>query len=216
MFARRSLLATPLIHDMIRLGGALVREQRSLHRATREMPRPIPWEWARPRLLPLLAGPRLDPRGEELVRTVMDPGCAVVFGLELGRAFALVDAPVAERWECTAEQIRDVALANLQGRAAALGPEAVTSGTLSGRIVRISRATPWTSSLVLVADELIRLFGSHDQLIAAPGSATLISFEADTPPPVIADIVVDFEMNDPHPLLIDPFALVDGRLVWPG
>ena len=178
------------------------------------MPRPVPWDWAASRVLPLLAGPRIDRPGEEIVRAVVEPGCAVEFGLEIGTALPLVDALVAERWECSAEQIRDAAFANLRRRAAELGRAAVTTATFNGRIVRISQARPWTSSLVLVPDELMRLFGDHDQVIAAPGRSLLVSFATETPVSVVADVIVDLEMGQAHPLMLDPFMLNGARLYW--
>ena len=178
------------------------------------MPHPVSWDWAASRVLPLLAGTRIDRPGEELVRAVAEPGCAVEFGLEIGTALPLVDALVAERWECSAAQIRDAAYANLRCRAAQLGRAAVTTATYNGRIVRISQARSWTSSLVLVPDELMRLFGDHDQVIAAPGRSLLVSFGMETPADVIADVIVDLEMNQAHPLMLDPFMLSGARLLW--
>lgn len=215
MRTRRRPSAVSAIRQIIRLTAATVRAQRSIRRAAQRMPRPVPWDWAKPRLLPLLAGPYLDAGGDEPVRTVMDPGCAVVFGLDLGGALPLVDGHVAERWECTPDQIRDVAMANLRTRAATIGSVVVTGGTLSGRIVRLVRGKMgWESSLLLVPDELMRLLGEDDQVIAAPGRATLISFPIDTPAYVIGDIAVDFERREAWPLMLDPFVLLSGRLHW--
>jgi uncharacterized protein YtpQ (UPF0354 family) len=197
-----------------RLTAAVVREQERMRKAARSMPKPVPWEWAEQRVLPLLAGPYFDADGLELVRTVMDPGCAVVFGLDLGMVFPLVDTTVAERWECTAEQITEVAVRNLRTRAAALGPATVTRGTMSGRIISRVENVGWISSLVLIEDELMRLFGSHDQLLAAPGTSSLISLPVNTPTDVVADIVVDLEEGQSYPLMLDPFAIMDGRLYW--
>jgi hypothetical protein len=44
----------------LRLAAHFVKENRALARAVKKMPRPVPWEWARPRLVPLLAGPRFE------------------------------------------------------------------------------------------------------------------------------------------------------------
>ena len=195
--------------------AGVAREERALWRASRNMPRPVPWDWARDRLVPLLAGPYLGRPGDDLVRTTLDPGCAVVFGLDLGGAFANVDTVVARRWECTTAQIRDAAMTNLRQRGSQLEPEDVSSGTLSGRIVRlIHRGVGWASSLVLVPEELMRLFGSDDQILAAPGRSILLSFPISTPTRVVADIVVDFERGETYPLWLDPFVLVDGVLHW--
>lgn len=200
-----------------RLSAAAVAEQRAIRRAARSMPLPVPWEWALPRLIPLLAGPRLDQPGEPIVRAVASNGCAIVFGLDLDGAMPLVDEMVAERWECSPDQLLHAAMTNLRGRAALVDPAAVTRGTLSGRVVRLLREpSACASSLVLVPDELARVLGSHDQVLAAPGGATLLSLPVETPPAIVAQIVIDLESQEPYPLMLDPFLLVGGELVWAG
>lgn len=202
----------------IRLAAALLREQRALRRATKRMPKPVPWDWARPRLLPLLAGPMLDHTEDEPLRAVAEAGCALVFGIDAGGGiFPMVDAPVAERWECTVRQIRDVAFDNLRRRAARLEPSIVSGGTLSGRIIRIMKGgVPWASSLVLVEDELKRLFGGHDQIFITPGRGTVISFPSETPASTVVDVLDDFERSETYPLMLEPFMLSDGELLWGG
>ena len=201
------------------LGLALeiLRQERAAAKAIRRMPKPVPWDWARPRLVPLLAGPRIDPEGESLVRTVEGLGIAVTFGIDLGAAIPLVDEAVAHRWECSPEQIRDAAVANLRRWSARLERTVVRTATMSGyRIRLIDRRPGWASSIVLVPDELRRLFGDHDQVLAAPRRDTLLSFPPDIPGRLAGEIVVDFEMGASDPLLLDPFGLEDGVLDWRG
>ena len=179
------------------------------------MPRPVPWDWARPRLLPLLCGPIIDPPGERVVRTVAGPGCAIEIGMDLGGVFPVVDASVAERWETSPDQLRDAALANLRRRTARLSPASLSTGAFSGRIVRMLRGPAgYAASLVLLRDELMRIFGSQDQILAAPGRSLLVSFPIDAPLDVVVDTVIDLELSQPLPLMLDPFLLTDGRLVW--
>lgn len=193
----------------------IFREQRELARAARKMPRPVPWEWARPRLLPLLAGPAMDDPELPVVRAVAGPGCAVEFGMDLGGVFLTVDALVAERWETSPEQLRDVALANLRGRTEELSPKSLRTGTFSGRMVRMLRGPEgYAASLVLLTDELMRVFGGHDQILAAPSRSFLVSFPIDTPTSVVAYTVVDLEMGESLPLMFDPFVLMDGVVHW--
>lgn len=193
----------------------LVREDRALRRAARQMPKPVPWDWAAPRLVPLLSRPAFDPPGEGLVRVTTELGFAVEFGIDLGTAITEVDEPVAQRWECSPGQLMETAMTNLTKRAATLPATVVASGVLSGRQIRIIQRRPiWASSLILVPDSLMRLLGDHDQMIATAGRATLISLPIETPAEVAANIVVDFEMSDVRPLFFSPFMLVDRKLVW--
>jgi hypothetical protein len=196
---------------------AIMRADRAMIRAARRLPKPVPWEWARPRLVPLLAGPMIDPEGDSLIRSVMDPGVAVVFGIDLGKAFPFVDETVARRWECSVDQIQEVATANLRRRTARLAPTVVRTATLSGHRIRLIQDRPaWASSILLVEDEVRRLFGNHDQLFAAPQRNTLLNFQPDIPERIAGEIVVDFEMGAACPLMLDPFMLEDGRLRWGG
>ncbi|HVA87837.1 MAG TPA: hypothetical protein VNF73_16145 [Candidatus Saccharimonadales bacterium] len=216
MSTQRLFSVTTGIGAMFR-AAAIVREERRLRRAVRHMPRPVTWDWAGPRILPLLAGPHLDQPGEEIVRAVADLGCALEFGILMSGVLVLVDRPVAERWECSGDQIHDVAMANLRRRAARLTPADVTRGTMSGRIVsQLRRTPPWASSLLLLPQELVRLFGPEDQIFGAPARDILVSFRIDTPPEVVADIVVDIETSQIYPLWLDPFILEHEIVRWAG
>jgi hypothetical protein len=82
--------------------------------------------------------------------------------------------------------------------------------------VRVLRDRPWASSLLLVPDELTRVFGAHDQVILAPGNGLLLSLPTDMPSDAIANIAVDMEMAERWPLFLDPFVLLDGVLGWGG
>jgi hypothetical protein len=193
----------------------VVKEQRAIGRAAKKMPRPVPWDWAEPRLLPLLCGPIIDPPGEHVVRTVAGPGCAIEIGMDLGGVFPVVDASVAERWETSPDQLRDTALANLRRRTARLSPASLSTCAFSGRIVRMLRGPAgYAASLVLLQDELMRIFGPQDQILAAPGRSMLVSFPIDAPLDVVADTVIDLELSQPLPLMLDPFIVTEGRLVW--
>ncbi|MEX2010909.1 MAG: hypothetical protein WEF51_01595 [Chloroflexota bacterium] len=149
------------------------------------------------------------------MRGVSELGCAIVYGVAVGAAFPLVDAGIAERWECSADQIHRVALANLEARASKLPTTTVRGGTLSGRIIRmVDRDVAWASSLLLVADELKRLFGSEDQVFGVPGRSVLISLPLTTPSEIVAHILIDLELGQTWPLMLDPFVLMEGRLYW--
>ena len=203
-----------VVLEITRLSPTARRQRREYRRELAAIPKPVPWSWAEPRVLPILAGPRFDAPGEPLVRATSDLGPAVEFGLPIGPWFARVDWPVAERWECSATQLLDQAMSNLRDRAATLTPAAVRTGVLSGRQVRLLDEDPrWASSLVLDVEALRRVFGGHDQLIAAPRVDCLLSMPAETPGPVFAEIAIDLE-RETDSLWLDPFVLIDGVLTW--
>lgn len=166
--------------------------------------------------MPLLAGPFIDTPQEPLVRRVSELGCALIFGLPLGPGFSFIDGVVARRWECTPSQIEEAAMRNLLERAAKLPAETVRTATFSGHLVGLARGPSWVSSLLLVPDELRRLFGPQDQIFMAPGHGVLISFPPTMPHGLAADVAIDFERSELYPLMLDPFAIEDGRVVWGG
>ncbi len=181
------------------------------------MPVPVPWDWARRRIVPLLAGPLIDPPGQRTIMTASELGPALRFGVDLGGVYPLLDADTAERWEVSVAQLLDTALTNLSDRAGYLDNSVVRHGTLGGRITTlVSTPDGLASSLVLVPDHLCRLIGDHDQILAAPTRNQLLAVTPDTSTELFASLVMDFELGDPLPLMIDPFILVAGELSWGG
>jgi hypothetical protein len=216
MGVTRLRATTKLVKGILTLTAATARETRALHRAARKMPKPMPWDWAAPRMLPILCGPSFDPPGESLVRARSELGPMVQFGVDLGGVFAYVDTPVAQRWECTPAQFMERALHNLHERASHIPKTQVVTGVMSGRSIRVLSDRPdWASSIVLDREHLFRLFGDHDQVVGAPTMSCLVSLPIDTPPNVVADILVDFEREAyPRILWLDPFLIEDRRISW--
>ena len=205
------------IRTNFRRTARIIKDDRAFRRAAARMPKPVSWDWARPRLMPLLAQPCIDLPGEQRIRTVAAIGCAIEFGIDLGGHFPIVDRVVAERWESSVEQLRDAALENLGRRAAIIQPTAVQHAVMSGRAFRMLQAPAGcASSLLLVPEQIKRLFGAQDQILAAPGRHTLLSFPMDAPTMAVAEIAVDVEMGELMPLFLDPFALCDGEVIWEG
>lgn len=199
----------------VTLALAVARDERALRSAVKLMPKPVPWDWAAPRLIPIIAGPVIDPPGERRVRVRSDLGPMVEIGLDLGLTFTFVDTRVAERWECSPDQLMQRAVRNLGERAARIPLDRVQAGVMSGREVRVLRDRPrWTSSLLLAPNALFRLFGGQDQILAAPCTDCLLSLPVDTPSVVVADIVAGFEQASRRPLWLDPFVLTEGELLW--
>jgi hypothetical protein len=190
------------------------RKRRRVERAARHMPRPVPWDWAEPRIMPLLSGPCFDPPGPGLVRLTSSLGPAIEFGLDLGSAFIGVDEVVAERWERSPVQLLSTGLANLRRRAEPLTASDVTTAVMSGHRIRLLDRHPhWASSIVLDLPTLTRLFGDHDQFIAAARVDCLVSAPINTPTRVFAEIAVGLE-DKWNSLWLDPFVLESGELIW--
>lgn len=202
---------------VVKLAAHVARRQRALERAARRMPRPTPWDWAAPRLMPLLARPSFDDPAAPIVRHPSELGPAIEFGIDLGGLFMMVDQPAAERWECSSAQLMERAMANLRERAGRLSPSTVGSGVLSGWPMQVIQERPaWASSLLLDLDALTRLLGTHDQVLAAARTDCLVSFPIDIPGRIAAAVSVDLERSSVESLFLDPFALENGTLLWGG
>jgi len=72
----------------------------------------------------------------------------------------------------------------------------------------------WALSLILLPEELKRLFGAHDQFFVAPFACNLISLPIDVDRDLAADIVDLFGWVNPRSLLLGLPGLVlrDGEL----
>src|SRR5207249_3157144 len=122
----------------------------------------------------------------------------------------------AERWECSSAQLVERSLANLRERAAKIESDQVVAGVMSGRTIRILRDRPsWASSILLDLPSIPRLFGVHDQVLAAPTADCLVSLPIDTPTRIAAEIFIDFE-GPMTSLFLDPFLMEGGVLRWVG
>ena len=68
------------------------------------------------------------------------------------------------------------------------------------------------SALLLVPDELIRIFGDRQQSFVAPMRDLLVSVSGNVEPGYLAWLHDEFASLDPNALAVDAFTLEDGRL----
>lgn len=183
------------------------------------IPPDMNWEWARPRLVPLFEqGYAEGTTGDPMINTVSALGVGIGFGIDIGAGLARVTRSLAQRWEVSVEQLESAAFAHLAGVAASVTPRDLQPVVLRGHMVRaLGEPQGWASSMVLAGEEeLTRIFGPQDQVFTTPARNSLFAFDATTPPRAIAEITIQFEALDPHPLEMDPFVLAGGTLSWDG
>ena len=65
MRTTRLRATSDLVHRVLTVTGEVARETRALQRAVKKMPKPVPWDWAAPRMLPILCGPSFDAQVED-------------------------------------------------------------------------------------------------------------------------------------------------------
>ena len=149
----------------------------------------------------------------EQLRVLVPPGLSVGFGVDIGPAFITVSPEMAEEWGVRADDILARALANLEGRMAAVRPRDVYDGTIGDMPVRILQSpTGSASTYVLVPQALGRLFGRHRQLVLAPMRNLLISLPISADREFAAWLFDEFAAQDPNCLAPTAFVVGDGHL----
>jgi hypothetical protein len=173
------------------------------------------WEEVQARVLPVF--PRARPSTldmPEMLTTVVEAGVTIGYGIDLGRVFARVSREMVARWGISADALREAAMANLHCEARTIGPaDVMREPSDDGYVISaIQPAGGWGSTLVLLPDELARVFGSHSQVFIAPLRAVLLSFPAYVDRRTVAFFAEEFEALDPTHLCLEGFVLRDGRV----
>lgn len=187
--------------------------------ALAEMPAELDWEWSRSRLIPVFErGYAEGVTGDPMINTVTPLGVGIGFGIDLGPILARVTRSMGQRWEASVEQIERAAFAHLEQVVAGIGPSDVQPIVLQGHFFRaLTVPLGWSSSVILAGErELIRIFGTRDAFFTAPTRHSLLAFGPGTPTRVVVQVTVECELQDPHPLQLDPFVMEDGLLQWEG
>lgn len=185
------------------------------------VPDDAPWTWAALRVLPVIRGDRLqvieDVELEKMgfrptsafPRVEMDPGIDVTVAIDVDVATMAVDQQMLDRWDMTIERVASVALGNLRREVGTWSGTIYTDASYEDIPIRGLEGWPaWATSLLLLPDELKRLFGDHDQLFIAPYQCCLLSLPIDVDRDVAADIVDLYGLFNPRSLLIGVPAFV--------
>ena len=182
--------------------------------ALETIPEGAPWPWAALRVMPAIRGTRvpviddveLEKFGFEPLSAFptveMRPGVDVSFAIEVEVVHVNVDQQHLDRWDMTIDQVAPVAMSNLV-RTVGTWKGEVYADTYEGIETRMLRGWPqWALSLILLPEELKRLFGAHDQFFVAPFACNLISLPIDVDRDLAADIVDLFGWVNPRSLLL--------------
>ena len=199
--------------------GGDVPSMDEVNAALAEVPEDLSWDWASQRLIPLFErGYSEGAFGDPMVNSVTQLGVGVGYGIDFGPCVGRVTRSMAQRWEASLEQIEHAAFAHLADVVSDVGSGDLQSVVHQGHFFRaLGQPEGWASSVVLAGDaELVRIFGVRDAIFTAPARHCLVAFAPGTPARVIAELTVQLESMEPHPLALDPFILEDGRLRWDG
>jgi hypothetical protein len=127
------------------------------------------WEEIAPALVPLLPRRRPLPPMDPPLSRVEPPGLRISYGVDIGPAFWYVVDKQLPDWGVTADELAERALENVRWRARARAQFALMHdmGADVPTLAFQSREG-WASALLLLPDELARVFGDEPHLIIAP------------------------------------------------
>ena len=178
------------------------------------LPPDLDWTAMAPNLIPILPRRRPMPaEAGEPFRVTLPPGIPTGFGIDIGPAFLVVGASVLASWPVGPADLVAVGLDNLRRRLRSVRPRDLHRDTFQGVPVRILQSgVGCASALVLVPDELERIFGSERQCLIAPMRDLLISMPAGRDRELVGWLNDEFASMDPNGLALDAFVFEDGTL----
>jgi hypothetical protein len=199
--------------------GIVLPSAAEIEAALSEIPEELSWDWAAPRLMPLFErGYGEGVAGDPMVTSLSELGVGIGYGIDFGPVIGRVTRSMAERWEASGEQIEHAAFAHLADVVAGISRSAVQPAVHHGHLVQaLGQPGGWASSVILAgAAEVSRIFGTRDATFTVPARNALLAFGPGTPARAVAEITVQLESMDPHPLELDPFVMEGGVLRWSG
>jgi hypothetical protein len=183
-------------------------------RAMGSLPPDLEWPVMAPNVVPILPRRRpMPPAAGEPFRVTLPPGIPTGFGIDIGPAFLVVGRSLMETWPIGPADLVATALENLRDRMRPVRPRDLLQESIDGVPVRVLQSgVGCASTLVLVPDELQRIFGAGPQLLLAPMRDLLLSLPPDTDRAFAAWLNDEFAMVDPNGLALDAFELDEGEL----
>ena len=178
------------------------------------LPRDLGWPAMAPHLIPILPRRRAMPfEAGPPFRVTLPPGIPTGFGIDIGPAFLIVGESMLASWPIGPADLVATGLDNLRRRLRSVRPRDLHRDVFQGVPVRILQSgAGCASALVLVPDELERIFGAGPQCLIAPMRDLLISMPEDADRELVGWLNEEFASMDPNGLALDAFVLEGGAL----
>jgi hypothetical protein len=183
-------------------------------RAMGGLPPDLEWASMAGSVIPILPRRRpMPPLAGEPFRVTLPPGIPTGFGIDIGPAFLVVGQSLLATWPVDPGELVATALDNLRARMRTVRPRDLVRQPIDGVPVRILQSgAGCASGLVLVEDELRRIFGEQPQCLIAPMRDILMSMPLDADRAFVGWINDEFAEMDPNGLALDAFVLDDAGL----
>jgi hypothetical protein len=178
------------------------------------LPPDLEWEVLAPNVIPILPRRRpMPPAAGAPFRVTLPPGIPTGFGIDIGPAFLVVGTSLLGTWPIGPADLVAAALGNLRDRVRPVKPRDLVRQEIDGVPVRVLQSgAGCASALVLVPDELGRIFGTERQCLIAPMRDLLISLPGDADRGFVTWLNEEFSEMDPNGLALDAFLLEGGSL----
>ena len=183
-------------------------------RAMGGLPPDLDWRVMAPNVIPILPRRRPMPAmAGEPFRVTLPPGIPTGFGIDIGPAFLVVGEQLLAGWPVGPADLVATGLDNLRARMRSVrGRDLVREG-IEGVPVRILQSgVGCASALLLVPDELERIFGPASHCLIAPMRDVLISLPADVDRAFAGWLNDELAEMDPNGLALDAFVFDGGGL----
>jgi hypothetical protein len=195
-------------YETVELGNGLEQARPDeVLRAMGSLPPDLDWATMAPNVVPILPRRRpLPPSAGRPYRVTLPPGIPTGFGIDIGPAFLVVGETILEGWQIAPVELVATALENLRDRVRSLRPKDLHEDAIDGVPVRILQSgLGCASALVLLPDELERIFGDDPQFLIAPMRDLLLALPADVDRGFAAWLNEEFAAMDPNGLALDGF-----------
>jgi hypothetical protein len=183
-------------------------------RAMGALPADLDWDALAPSILPILPRRRpAPPAAGDPVRVTLPPGIPTGFGIDIGPALLVVGESLLGSWPIGPADLVATALDNLRRRLRPVRRRDLDAGDIDGVPLRMLQSgLGCASALVLVPDELERIFGERPQLLIAPMRDLLVSLPADTDRALVRWLNDELATMDPNGLALDAFVFHERTL----
>jgi len=160
----------------------------------------LEWTTASRDVIPVMPRIRPLPAGfPEPLRVVVEPGVAVGYGIDIGPAFMGISADLVRSWDIPVAEVQARALANTIDRASRIDAATIVDGSLDGTPTRwLQTGQSIGSVLVLVPDELRRLFGAEPRFFITPMRDLIIALPAEVDRELAAWLWLEVASADPN------------------